>query len=180
MLFDLLSPEEHLDIFYDFKGADPDPEKKREDIEKIIKDIHMEDKRHDLAMSLSGGYKRKLSVSLSLVGGSKLIIMDEPTAALDLTARRQIWNMLKEQRKDRIILLSTHYMDEADILGDRIGIMTEGKITCLGSSLFLKRKFGAGYNLTMLKQEGSSENNQKIMPYFIKNLGYQVKKLGEI
>jgi ATP-binding cassette, subfamily A (ABC1), member 3 len=71
-------------------------------------------------------------------------------------------------------------MDEADILGDRIGIMTQGKITCLGSSLFLKRKFGAGYNLTMLKKEGAKENNSKIMPYFIQNLGPQVKKLGEI
>ena len=71
-------------------------------------------------------------------------------------------------------------MDEADILGDRIGIMTQGKITCLGSSLFLKRKFGAGYNLTMLKKEGANENNSKIMPYFIQNLGPQVKKLGEI
>jgi ATP-binding cassette subfamily A (ABC1) protein 3 len=142
-----------LDIFYDFKGADPDPVKKQADIDKIITDIHMGEKKNDLAMSLSGGYKRKLSVSLSLIGGSKLIIMDEPTASLDLTARRQIWSMLKEQRKDRIILLSTHYMDEADILGDRIGIMTSGKITCLGSSLFLKRKFGVGYNLTMLKKE---------------------------
>ena len=133
----------------------------------------MGDKKNDLAMSLSGGYKRKLSVSLSLIGGSKLIIMDEPTASLDLTARRQIWTMLKEQRKDRIILLSTHYMDEADILGDRIGIMTKGKITCLGSSLFLKKKFGAGYNLTMLKKEGTAtdEKNCKILPYFVKNLG---------
>jgi ATP-binding cassette subfamily A (ABC1) protein 3 len=84
----LLTPKEHLDIFYDFKGAESDPEKKKKDIEKIIEDIHMGDKKNDLAMSLSGGYKRKLSVSLSLIGGSKLIIMDEPTASLDLTARR--------------------------------------------------------------------------------------------
>jgi ABC-type multidrug transport system ATPase subunit len=62
-------------------------------------------------------------------------------------------------------------MDEADILGDRIGIMTSGKITCLGSSLFLKRKFGAGYNLTMLKNGDCKGNNSKIMPYFEKNLG---------
>lgn len=84
----MLTPKEHLDIFYDFKVAYPDPKKKKEEIEKIIEDIHMGDKKNDLAMSLSGGYKRKLSVSLSLIGGSKLIIMDEPTASLDLTARR--------------------------------------------------------------------------------------------
>lgn len=73
--------------------------------------------------------------------------MDEPTSSLDLTARRKVWNMLKEYKKDRIILLTTHYMDEADILGDRIGIMVKGKITALGTSLFMKKKFGTGYHL---------------------------------
>lgn len=59
--------------------------------------------------------------------------------------------MLKLYKKDRIVVLTTHYMDEADILGDRIGIMAKGKMTCLGSSIFLKSKFGVGYNLTVVK-----------------------------
>ena len=59
--------------------------------------------------------------------------------------------MLREYKKDRIVLLTTHYMDEADILGDRIGIMTQGKMTCLGSSLFLKSQFGVGYVMTIVK-----------------------------
>jgi len=59
--------------------------------------------------------------------------------------------MLKNYKNDRIIILTTHYMDEADILGDRIGIMVNGEIICLGSSLFLKNRFGVGYNLTMVK-----------------------------
>jgi ATP-binding cassette subfamily A (ABC1) protein 3 len=86
--------------------------------------------------------------------------------------------MLKEYKKDRIILLTTHYMDEADILGDRIGIMTAGQLSCLGSSMFLKRKFGVGYNLTMLKT--SSEFNTLVLPYFWYRLGKGVKKLSEI
>jgi ATP-binding cassette subfamily A (ABC1) protein 3 len=59
--------------------------------------------------------------------------------------------MLKEYKKDRIIVLTTHYMDEADILSDRIAIMSKGRVACLGSSMFLKDKFGAGYNLTIVK-----------------------------
>ena len=59
--------------------------------------------------------------------------------------------MLKEYKKDRIILLTTHYMDEADILGDRIGIMHEGKMTCIGSPMFLKNRFGVGYVMTIEK-----------------------------
>lgn len=99
-----------------------------------------------------------------MCGGSKFVVLDEPTAGMDLSARRQMWTMLKEYKMDRIMLLTTHYMDEADILGDRIGIMTAGVISCLGTSMFLKQKFGVGYNMTMLKTE--SELNTKVLPYF--------------
>ena len=75
---------------------------------------------------MSGGNQRKLSVAISLCGGSRFVVLDEPTAGMDLSARRQTWSMLKEYKRDRIILLTTHYMDEADILGDRIGIMASG------------------------------------------------------
>ena len=61
--------------------------------------------------------------------------------------------MLKSYKRDRIVILTTHYMDEADVLGDRIGIMAKGQLMCLGSSLFLKNRFGAGYKLTMVKEE---------------------------
>jgi len=82
--------------------------------------------------------------------------------------------MLKECKKDRIVVLTTHYMDEADILGDRIGIMANGKLTCLGTSMFLKSKFGVGYNLTVVKS--STEPNTSIMDYMNQNLGPNVKK----
>jgi ATP-binding cassette subfamily A (ABC1) protein 3 len=176
VLFELLTAQEHLDIFYDFKGADP--AKKTEEITKLISDVGLEDKKHTFASKLSGGSKRKLSSAMALCGGSKLIIMDEPTSSLDLSARRKIWNMLKEYKKDRIILLTTHYMDEADILGDRIGIIAKGKISCLGSSLFLKRKFGVGYNLSMIKS--TPEPNAAILSYCAQHLGNDVQILSEI
>jgi ABC-type multidrug transport system ATPase subunit len=66
---------------------------------------------------------------------------------MDPTARRSIWDMLKKYKENRIIILTTHYMDEADVLGDRIAIMSQGQIKCVGSSLFLKNKFGVGYLL---------------------------------
>ena len=70
---------------------------------------------------------------MALIGGSKLVILDEPTAGMDLGARRNLWDMLKKYKRDRIIILTTHYMDEAEVLGDRIGIMAQGKLVCLGS-----------------------------------------------
>ena len=86
--------------------------------------------------------------------------------------------MLRDYKKDRIILLTTHYMDEADILGDRIGILTNGKMTCLGSSMFLKNRFGVGYVMTAIKT--SAEPNTKLLAYLQQNLGPQVSKLTEI
>lgn len=71
---------------------------------------------------------------------------------MDTSARRFIWEMLKNYKQDRIIVLTTHFMDEADFLGDRIGIMGEGRLMCSGSSVFLKNQFGIGYNLTLVKQ----------------------------
>ena len=86
--------------------------------------------------------------------------------------------MLRNYKKDKIMLLTTHYMDEADILGDRIGIMAKGRMTCLGSSMFLKNRFGVGYVMTIVKTD-FTPNNQ-IMPYLNSKLGPNVSKLTEI
>jgi len=150
VLFDFLTPIEHLQVFYDFKGGDP--EKKEKEIADLIRDVGLTVDKDKIASSLSGGNKRKLSVAIALCAGSKLVLLDEPTAGMDLGARRGLWDMLKNYRRDRIIILTTHYMDEADVLGDRIGIMAQGQMMCLGSSLFLKNRFGAGYKLTMVKK----------------------------
>lgn len=73
--------------------------------------------------------------------------MDEPTSGMDPSSRRAIWNLLQGMRHDKVILLTTHFMDEADILADRKAILNKGKLTCIGSSLFLKTRFGVGYHL---------------------------------
>ena len=176
VLFDLLTPEEHLDIFYEFKGADKTH--KKEEIKKMLIDIGVADKKDNMAYQLSGGNKRKLSVAIALCGNSKFVLLDEPSSGLDIQARRQLWNMLREYKKNKIILLTTHYMDEADILGDRIGIMTGGKMTCLGSSMFLKSRFGVGYVMTIVKNNPNL--NTRIMPYMREKLGPDVTKLTEI
>ena len=158
VLFDMLTPEEHLDIFYDFKGGDP--ARKAEEILSLIVDVGLAPDKSKQAGRLSGGNRRKLSVAIAICGNSRLVLLDEPTAGMDLSARRSLWDMLKNYRSNRIIILTTHYMDEADVLGDRIGIMAKGKIRCLGSSLFLKNRFGAGYKLTMVKK--FKEDNLRI------------------
>lgn len=77
--------------------------------------------------------------------------MYKPTSGLDVKARRNLWDLLIQEKKGRTILLSTHYMDEADVLGDRIAIMNEGMLKTVGTSFFLKKKFGSGYRLIIVK-----------------------------
>jgi len=149
ILFDTISVEEHLDIFCDFKGVPHD--EKEAKIEKIMRDVGVYQHRSTMAKDLSGGNRRKLSVALALVADSKLVLLDEPTSGMDLNARRRLWDMLKDYKKDRIIILTTHNMDEADLLGDRIGIMSHGRLVCLGNSMFLKNQYGCGYKLQIKK-----------------------------
>ena len=175
VLFDLLTPEEHLDIFYDFKGGDP--ARKHEELDSLILDVGVAPDRHKPAGSLSGGNRRKLSVAIAMCGSSRLVLLDEPTAGMDLSARRSLWDMLKNYKNNRIIILTTHYMDEADVLGDRIGIMAKGKVLCLGSSLFLKNRYGAGYKLTMVKK--FKVPNKKVNPYLESVFG-PVETLSEV
>jgi len=109
-----------------------------------------------------------LSVAIALCGNSKFVLLDEPTAGMDLQARRSLWNMLRLYRRDKVIILTTHYMDEADVLGDRIGIMVNGKLVCLGSSLFLKKKFGYGYNLTIVKKDKDDDTvDDRVRPFMV-------------
>ena len=86
-------------------------------------DVGVDSHRNTMAKDLSGGNRRKLSVALALVADSKLVLLDEPTSGMDLSARKRLWDMLKDYKQDRIIILTTHNMDEADLLGDRVGIM---------------------------------------------------------
>ncbi len=95
--------------------------------------------------------KRKLSVAIALIGKSKVVILDEPTSGMDPAARRLTWDVLIGSKCNRTIMLTTHFMDEADVLGDRIAIMADGRLQCVGSSLFLKKKYGCGYQLTVVK-----------------------------
>uniref|UniRef100_A0A3B5M8A6 P-type phospholipid transporter n=1 Tax=Xiphophorus couchianus TaxID=32473 RepID=A0A3B5M8A6_9TELE len=151
VLFSMLTVEEHIWFYARLKGL---PEEKvKAEMEQIVNDVGLPHKRKSRTSTLSGGMQRKLSVALAFVGGSKVVILDEPTAGVDPYARRGIWDLLLKYRQARTIILSTHHMDEADILGDRIAIISHGKLCCVGSSLFLKTHLGTGYYLTLVKRD---------------------------
>ncbi|XP_010279593.1 PREDICTED: ABC transporter A family member 1 [Nelumbo nucifera] len=149
ILFPELTVKEHLEIFAILKGGD---EGSLDNIvTEMIDEVGLADKVNTVVSSLSGGMKRKLSLGIALIGNSKVIILDEPTSGMDPYSMRSTWQLIKKIKKGRIILLTTHSMDEADVLGDRIAIMANGSLRCCGSSLFLKHQYGVGYTLTLVK-----------------------------
>lgn len=149
ILFDDLTVREHIEFFSQLKGL-PKIDCDRE-VEKYVKLLKLENKIDERSSSLSGGMKRKLSVGIALCADSKVVLFDEPSSGVDPSARRALWDLLQQEKKGRTVLLSTHHMDEADVLGDRIAIMAVGKLKAVGSAFFLKKQFGVGYHLVCVK-----------------------------
>eukprot|EP00985_Skeletonema_marinoi_P021092 scaffold12780_cov145-Skeletonema_marinoi.AAC.2 len=120
-----------------------------EEVERRLSDVKFtSDEDADKPVgTFSGGMKRKVLIAIALLGDPEVVWLDEPSAGLDPYNRRIIWDMIIAAKKQRSIILTTHFLDEADVLSDRIGILKNGKLVTCGSSLFLKHTLGAGYSL---------------------------------
>uniref|UniRef100_A0A8C7EXA6 ABC transporter domain-containing protein n=1 Tax=Neovison vison TaxID=452646 RepID=A0A8C7EXA6_NEOVI len=150
ILFPDLTVAEHLSFYAQLKGLSH--RKCPEEVQRMLHVLGLEDKQDTLSRFLSGGMRRKLSIGIALIAGSKVLMLDEPTSGMDALSRRAIWDLLQQHKSDRTVLLTTHFMDEADLLGDRVAIMAKGELQCCGSSMFLKRKYGGGYYMTLVKK----------------------------
>ncbi|KAF5274074.1 hypothetical protein FQR65_LT04472 [Abscondita terminalis] len=149
---------EHILFFAMLKGLSY--REARSEAVKLLERMNLSQKHNCLASALSGGMRRKLSLAIALIGNAKVLILDEPTSGLDPEARREIWDLLLSMRGSKTILISTHFMEEADVLGDRIAIMDHGRLICYGTSMFLKKEFGAGYHLTLICNNIPNENEE--------------------
>lgn len=152
VLWDELTVEEHLKIFNRLKS--PGQRATKEEIRELIRSVDLEVKRRSMAKTLSGGQKRKLQLGMMLTGGSEVCCVDEVSSGVDPLSRRKIWDILLAERGRRTILLTTHFLDEADILADHISILSKGTLRASGSSVELKDKLGAGYRVHLPKENG--------------------------
>ena len=100
---------------------------------EMIKLFDLNEVENSRAKTLSGGYKRKLSIAIALIGEPRVLFLDEPTLGLDVLARRELWRAIESLKGEITIILTTHYMEEAEALSDRIAIMIDGKISALGT-----------------------------------------------
>ena len=109
-------------------------------VDQIMSQFGLTDRQKDKANKLSGGYKRRLSIAMALVTQPKVVFLDEPTLGLDVVARRELWQVIKQLTGKTTIILTTHYLEEAESLADRIAVMKEGKLCGLGSADELKKQ----------------------------------------
>ena len=145
LLWEDLSVENTL-LFYS-RMKNKDKEKIYLMVEKILIDVRLVKFRKYLVRELSGGMRRRLSLGVALIGEPQIVFLDEPTTGLDPKNKREIWDILSHCKENRCMILTTHLMDEAETLCDRIGIILKGKIRCLGSQYKLKANYGKGFKL---------------------------------
>ncbi|XP_072982182.1 ABC transporter A family member 7-like [Typha latifolia] len=159
LLWETLTGREHL-LFYgrlkDLKGA-----ALLQAVEESLKSVNLfyggvGDKQ---VRKYSGGMKRRLSVAISLIGDPKVVYMDEPSTGLDPASRNNLWNVVKRAKRNRAIILTTHSMEEAEVLCDRLGVFVDGDFQCLGNPKELKARYGGSYVFTMTT---SSDEEQEV------------------
>jgi len=145
ILWEGLSAKEHLRLFAVLKGV-PDVET---EIDTRIEEVKLTFAAEQLAGNFSGGMRRRLSVAVALIGNPAVVYLDEPTTGMDPINRRHVWDVIERAKQERTVILTTHSMEEADILSDRIAIMCKGRLRCIGSSVRLKSRFGSGYKVSV-------------------------------
>ncbi|XP_076975466.1 retinal-specific phospholipid-transporting ATPase ABCA4 [Tamandua tetradactyla] len=159
ILFHHLTVAEHILFYAQLKGKSW--EEAQLEMEAMLEDTGLHHKRNEAAQELSGGMQRKLSVAIAFVGDAKVVVLDEPTSGVDPYSRRSIWDLLLKYRSGRTIIMSTHHMDEADLLGDRIAIISQGRLYCSGTPLFLKNCFGTGFYLTLVRKMKNIQSQRR-------------------
>ncbi|CCL98836.1 uncharacterized protein FIBRA_00841 [Fibroporia radiculosa] len=151
VLFPELTCYQTLRVWKAIKPLTDSPED--EDIEQLLRDCDLGKKIHYNADALSGGQKRKLQLAIGLVGGSKILLVDECTSGVDPLSRRALWRTLTSVRHDRTIVFTTHFLDEADLLADTIAVLAApGKLVAQGTPVALKSQLGEGYTVQVVHQ----------------------------
>lgn len=144
VLWDELTVYEHVRIFNRLKATTIDS---KETMKQLVTDCDLQQKLGAKSSTLSGGQKRKCQLAMMLTGGSSLCMLDEVSSGLDPLSRRKIWDITLAERGKRSMILTTHFLDEADLLSDDVMIISKGKVVAHGSSVALKHELGGGYRV---------------------------------
>lgn len=186
VLWDELTVYEHVKIFNQLKSVRGATDTKGK-IEDLIRACDLGHKIKARSTTLSGGQKRKLQLAMMFTGGSKVCCVDEVSSGLDPLSRRKIWDILLAERGERTFLLTTHFLDEADVLSDYVAILSKGHLKIKGTAVQLKHEVGVGYHISVPKSQRigfadsvrQSESDDRIT-YWLPNSTEASKFIGEL
>jgi len=161
ILWESLTAYDHLMLFGSLRGLPQSSLPAM--IEEKLSQFYLRDMMHKSASSMSGGMKRRLCMAIATLGSPRIVFLDEPTTGMDPLNKHRVWEAIRAMKKDKIVVLTTHSMEEADFLGDRIAMMKGGRLRALGTPLFLKTHYGSGYQIRMLTHEASTTQLEKVV-----------------
>ncbi|EME27268.1 ABC transporter A family member 12 [Galdieria sulphuraria] len=144
ILWDDLTAEEHLYFYAKLKGGGSNIKKR---VDSLLESVGLHSSKSQLVGKFSGGMKRRLSVAIAFAGDPEIVFLDEPSTGLDPLSKHALWKFIEEQKPGRAILLTTHAMDEAERLCDKIGLVSHGSLLCVGDPESLKNRLGMGYRI---------------------------------
>lgn len=185
VMWDELTVFEHVKIFNQLKSTGGTDDRDR--IEDLIRACDLGHKIKAKSSTLSGGQKRKLQLAMMFTGGSRVCCVDEVSSGLDPLSRRKIWDILLAERGERTFLLTTHFLDEADVLSDYVAILSKGHLKIKGTAVQLKHEVDVGYHISVAKSENfkpaesirQSEANGRVV-YWFPNSTEASKMIGEL
>ncbi|XP_053614714.1 phospholipid-transporting ATPase ABCA1-like [Plodia interpunctella] len=155
LFFKDLTVLEHVKFFCLLKGALSWEQSTKASMD-LLSQLGLEQKANSLSGQLSGGMKRRLQLACALAGDASVLVLDEPTAGLDVETRRSLWDLLLSLRTGRTVLISTHFMEEADALGDRVAALHRGILRCYATPMHLKKEVDTGYRLSITLEPNAS------------------------
>uniref|UniRef100_A0A8D2NY12 ABC transporter domain-containing protein n=1 Tax=Zosterops lateralis melanops TaxID=1220523 RepID=A0A8D2NY12_ZOSLA len=152
VLFSTLTVREHLLLYGSVKAPGWTKQQLNEQVSGALEDVDLSKHQYKPVGALSGGMKRRLSIAISFIGNSKTVVLDEPTSGVDPCSRRSIWDVLLKYKAGCTLIFTTHHLDEAEVLSDRIAILQRGQLRCCGSPSYLRETYGQGHSLTLIKK----------------------------
>ncbi|XP_063895450.1 uncharacterized protein LOC110380322 [Helicoverpa armigera] len=159
VLLPALSAREHVQL-YARLNTRLQPHQVPHEVDRMLEVLSLGPVSSEPVSRLSGGTRRRLCVALAFIGQPNLVFLDEPTAGVDPAARRDIWSMIVKLKEDRTILMTTHHLDEAELLSDQIVIMHKGQVHTTGSPIEIKRTLGNGYKLTVVYPDRAPDHDE--------------------
>ncbi|CAG9577791.1 putative ATP-binding cassette protein subfamily A,member 10 [Leishmania major strain Friedlin] len=181
IVWSLLTVEEHITFYARMKGSHAVNVQEKVDYVVDLLDLH--EKRHCKASELSSGQRRRLCVAIAMVGDSSVLFLDEPTAGMDIKGRKIVYEALNRTRNQRSVLISTHLLDEADRIADRVLIVNKGLLCAEGSAMYLKSQMEVGYVVTCLLESNMSKTEENCaaegLVNFVRAESYAAQRAGD-